>query len=239
MDDIVDFNTLFGPLPASSADLPVDALLTLMQKHQVKAACALSTLGLLLDPTVGNAATRAACEEHPELMPVATLNPTLFFGDTAGVSRLKSDGFCLVRFFPVAQGWPVDFAPFLALLQSLGPTGMPIMLDVEAPGEITRLTRVLSAYPGAVILSGVTVALLAEAVAALRALPKWHLEISSLLAPGGIRLVAETVGTERLLFGTGAPARTVAGVLQTLQHAGLDDTARRQVLAANARRILN
>ncbi len=238
MDDIVDINTLFGPLPASSSDLPVDALLALMQKHRVGAACALSTLGLLLDPAVGNSATRAACEEHPELLPVATLNPTLYFGDAAAVTRLKTDGFRLVRFFPTVQGWPLDFAPFHALLQALGTTGLPVMLDVEAAGEITTLTRVLDAYPGPVILSGVTLMLLAEVIVALRAHSNWHIEISSLLAPGCLRLVADTLGVERLLFGTGAPAHPIASVLHTLQHAGLDDAARRQILAANARRIL-
>src|SRR5437764_486846 len=124
MDDIVDINTLFGPQPASSVDMPVDALITLMQKHQVGAACTLSTLGLLLDPAVGNAATRAACGEHAELLPVATLNPTLYFGDASGVTRLKEEGFRLVRFFPNAQGWPVDFAPFHAVIQSLRATGL-------------------------------------------------------------------------------------------------------------------
>ena len=83
MDEIVDINTLFGPLPAASADLNVDSLLTLMQKHSVRAACTLSTLGLLLDPTIGNSATKAACVEHPELMPVAltTLGERSAIGD--------------------------------------------------------------------------------------------------------------------------------------------------------------
>src|SRR5438105_5908305 len=106
MDEIVDVNTLFGPLPVASADLSVDALTSLMQPHHIGTAFTLSTLGLLLDPTVGNAATRAACSEHSELLPVATLNPTMYFGDTASVLRLASDGFRLVRFFPAAQGWP-------------------------------------------------------------------------------------------------------------------------------------
>src|SRR5437660_10889801 len=112
MDDIVDVNTLFGPLPVASTDLTVDTLVTLMSKHQVGAACTLSTLGLLLDPTVGNAATRAACTEHDELLPVATMNPTMYFGDTAALLRLQTEGFCMLRFFPGEQGWPIDFAPF-------------------------------------------------------------------------------------------------------------------------------
>src|SRR5579884_748939 len=239
MDDIVDINTLFGPLPVASTDLNVDALVALMQKHQIAAACTLSTLGLLLDPALGNAATRAACAQYAGLMPVATLNPAYFFGDTAAQQQLQKDDFCLIRFFPHAQGWPVKFAAFRALLRAVEPLGLPVMVGIETPGEITALTRVLETYPAPVILSGVNTSTLAEAISALRERERWHVEISRLLAPGAIRLVADTVGADRLLFGTGAPSQPIASVLATLQHSGLSEEARRQILAANARRILN
>ncbi|HLV80132.1 MAG TPA: amidohydrolase family protein [Chthonomonadaceae bacterium] len=236
--DIVDVNTLFGPLLVASTDLNVDALAALMQKHNIAAACTLSTLGLLLDPALGNAATRAACAQYAGLLPVATLNPATFFGDTAAQQQLQKDDFCLIRFFPHAQGWPVEFGPFHTLLHAIAPLGLPIMVGIETPGEITALTRVLETYPAPVILSGVSLSTLAEAVLALQERDRWHVEISRLLAPGAIRQVADIAGADRLLFGTGAPSQPIAGVLATLQHAGLSEEARRQVLAANARRIL-
>jgi hypothetical protein len=239
MDDIVDINTLFGPLPVGSSDLTVDVLLALMKKHKVGAACTLSTLGLLLDPAIGNAATRAACSEHPTLLPVATFNPTMFFGDTAPLQRLKADGFVLLRFFPTAQGWPMDYTPFQALVASLQPMGLPMMINVERVGEITTLTHVLEGYGGPVVLAGVDISTLSEAIAALRRHANWHIELSRLLAPGSIKLAADNVGIERLLFGTSAPSHPIASALHTLQHAGLADDARRQILGANSRRLLN
>lgn len=238
MDDIVDVNTLFGPLPAASADLAVDVLLELMQKHEVRSACTLSTLGVLLDPAVGNAATRAACSEHPELVPVATLNPTMFFGDPEPLQRLGSDGFKMLRFFPRLQNWRIDFAPFHALLDGIKDTGMPVMVRADSVGEITDLIRELGSYNGAVILSNVDMSSLAEAIAALRMFPNWHVEISRLLSPGCLKLIVDTLGSDRLLFGTGAPAQPVASALHTLQYAGLDEVTRKKILGANARRVL-
>lgn len=238
MDDIVDINTLFGPLPVASTDLNVDSLSELLQKYRIRAACTLSTLGLLLDPSVGNAATRAACAEHPELIPVATLNPTMFFGDVAPIRQLQPDGFCVARFFPTIQGWPVGFVPFRNMLQPLAESKLPIMIDVDSPGQITTLTGVLNGYPAAVILAEVSVSLLAETTAALRQFPNWFVETSRLLAPGAIKLIADTAGPERVLFGTGAPSRPIASVLNTMQYAGLSEEARQQVLSGNAKRIL-
>ena len=239
MDEIVDINTLFGPMPFASADLTVDALLALMQKHGVGKACVLSTLGVLLDATGGNGATRAAVAEHATLLPVATFNPTAFFGDPTSLQNLRADGFCMVRFFPHEQNWPVAFAPFSSLLEALKPTRMPVMIGVRSIGEITALSETVGSYSGPVVLSGVDYSLLAEAIAALKRFDHWHLEISHLLAPGCIAQVAATVGAGRLLFGTGAPAYPIAAALHTLHYSGLSEAERHQILAANARRILS
>src|SRR5579872_1662449 len=239
MDDIVDINTLFGPLPAASADLPVDALLDLMGKHRVSAACTLSTLGILLDPVLGNAATRAACGEQQNLIPVATLNPAMFYGDTGSLSRLASEGFRLLRFFPAAQHWKIDFAPFHWLLTHIQDTGLPVMVNIEGPGEITDLMRALRAHEGAVVLAQVDHSNLAEAIAALHMFPNWHIETSNLLAPGCLRLATDRVGPDRLLFGTGAPAHPIASGLHTIRFAGIDQETIDKILGANARRLLN
>ncbi len=238
MDDIVDINTFFGPLPVASADLSVDNLLELMQRRRVGSACTLSTLGMLLDPGVGNAATRAACSEHKELIPVATLNPILFLGDVVPLQRLKQEGFKLIRFFPETQGWQIRFAPFHALIQNLVSINLPVMIDIGKSGVITDLMAALKGVASPVILSGVDSNNLAEILISLRTFQNWHIEISRLLAPGCIQAVVDAVGSERVLFGTGAPSQPIASVLYSLQYVGLDDAARRNILGANARRIL-
>jgi predicted TIM-barrel fold metal-dependent hydrolase len=239
MDEIIDIATLFGPMPLASADLTVDSLLALMQKHSVRAACTLSTLGLLLDPAIGNAATRAACLEHSELLPVATLNPLLFYGDTTSLARLKEDGFRLIRFFPAQQGWPVDFAPFREIIAVLAEMRLPLMMDITRSGDITALQNMLVDYPAPVVLTGVGADSLAEALCALRVQARWHIETSHLLGMGCLKVIADALGPERVLFGSGAPMQPIAGLLQMVQYAGLSTEAQQAVLGGNARRILS
>ncbi len=239
MDEIIDINTLFGPLPAASTDRAVDSLLSMMEKHHVTAACTLSTLGLLLDPIVGNSATKAACSEHKELLPVATLNPTMYFGDSSPIERLQEDGFRLIRFFPAIQSWIPGFGPFKELVKSLASSNMPLMINIGALGDITILQGILENYPSPVILSTVNSALLAEAISALRTHSNWNVDISHLLSPGSIRLIADSVGAERILFGSAAPSRPIASIVNTLKHSGLSPEQTTKVLAGNARRVLN
>ncbi len=236
-ESIIDVNTLFGPLPAASVDLTVEVLLELMSNGGVESACTLSTLGLLLDSNVGNSATRAACSEYPQLIPTATLNPTAFFGDAAPVQRLQEEGFRLVRFFPALQEWPVTYQPFGAMLELLADYNLPVMVNVIHPGQITALESFIGSYP-TVIFSGVDAVLLPEAIAVLRKKSNWMLETSRLIAIGSIKQVVESVGPERLLFGTGAPAQSLSAALRALEHAGIPDADRRLILSENAGRIL-
>src|SRR5438105_4892720 len=118
MDDIIDVNTMFGPQPSAASDLSVDELYELMAKHGVRAACTLSTVGVLLDHNAGNGATRAACADSQTLLPVATINPQSYFGGDSPLAKFQSDGFRMVRFLPHAQGWEPDYAPFVSVLKS-------------------------------------------------------------------------------------------------------------------------
>ena len=238
MDEIIDINTLFGPMPAGAADLSVDELVGMMRKHGVRAACTLSTVGLLLDHNAGNAATKAACGEAGGLVPVATVNPQSFFGTDGPFSRFKGDGFKMIRFFPSLQGWEAGYAPMVVLAKRLEVEGLPIMVDIDRPGVATRLVQSLVSHPAPLILAGVEESTLAEAIALMRAHARIFVEVSRLLAVGAIRQVVESVGADRVLYGSGAPLQPMASVLGVLEHSGLSDEQRAKVLAGNARALL-
>ncbi len=240
MHQIIDINTLFGSLPALNADLTLDDLQTLMEKHSISRACTLSTVGILMDAGVGNAQTRVTCGDEGVLVPVATCSPNSYFGDPSPLLAMSEAGFKAVRFFPDLQHWPADYAPFADMLDVLNssPRPLPVMVDILTPGQMTRLAKVAGSYKGAVILAHVTPGLLAEAAAVLRHHNGWMIETSHILAPGSIGYLAGMVGDERLLFGSGAPLRSVAGTLQTLQYSGLPDASLERVLGGNAARLL-
>lgn len=237
MESIIDVNTLFGPLPAASVDLTVEELLDLMTAGGVESACTLSTLGLLLDANVGNAATRAACSEYSQLIPVATLNPTTFFGDDAAIQRATQDGFKVVRFFPHVQGWPIDYQPFASVLEILAGTGIPVMVSISSAGQMTTMENIGGGYP-TVIFTGVDSAHLPEAISVVRRRPGWMLDSSKLVAIGSVKLVVDSVGPEALLFGTGAPAQSLSAALQVIDHSGITAQQRELVLCGNAQRII-
>ncbi len=238
MAEIIDINTLFGPLPAAASDLSVDDLTAMMSRHSVKSCCTLSTIGMLLDHNSGNSATRAACGESPSLEAAATVNPMAFFGGDGPYKRFRSDGFKLVRFFPGFQGWDPDAESFVALARVLGEQELPIMVDIDRSGMASRLTRALDFYEGPIVLSSVDETSVSEAVALMRAKNNVFVETSSLLAAGAVKQVVDSVSPERILYGSGAPSRPMASGLAILKHSGLTDEQSDLVLCGNAKRLL-
>lgn len=237
MDHIIDVDTMFGPLPAGAADLSVDELAGMMSRHQVQACCTLSTIGMLLDHNAGNAATRVACSEQTNLLPVATLNPQLLFTLDDLLTRLKADGFKMVRFFPAEQGWDPSYGPIRGIAEALQTEGLPMMIGVERTGSASRIVGALANHPGPLILAGVDETTVAEAVSLMRQNDHLYLSTANLVAVGLVKQVIDSVGADRLLYGSGAPSRPMASALGVLKFADLADEQRTAVLGGNAHKL--
>jgi predicted TIM-barrel fold metal-dependent hydrolase len=238
MSEIIDINTFFGPHPAATSDLSVDDLIGLMHKHSVKLCCTLSTIGLLLDHNAGNSTTRSACADSDSLAPVATINPIAFFGGESKQHSFKTDGFKMVRFFPWLQDWDSEFAPFKHVASVLSADKIALMVDLNRTGMATHVVESLRDYDAPIILAGITDRMLSEAIVLMRSRSNIFVETSALLATGAIKLAAESVGAERLLYGSGAPARPMASGLAALKYSGLTEDQKSLVLGGNARRVL-
>lgn len=235
--DIIDINALFGAYPSRHPDSTAETLASLVETQSITRSFALSTAGLFYSDEAGNTETLAACRANPVFVPVGTLNPAGYWGQAGRVEEV-AQSFQLVRFFPCVQGWPVAFAPFGEILDILarGPR-TPIMLDVDAPGDVTQLLRIAGDYPHPVILEGVSGRTLTEAVAALRRAPQFYLETHALQVPDGLRLLGETVGIGRVLFGSAAPGLSLGAALRYVRGARLSDDDMQAVLSGNARAI--
>ncbi len=238
MDQSLDINTLYGPLPAASVDLSIDDLQALMGKHGIAACCTLSTIGVLLDHNAGNAATMAACREVQRLVPAATVNPIAYFGGEGPAMQFQEDGFKVVRFYPAWQGWPYLFAPFRTLLSTLAARDIPVIVHLDGPGSATQLLDCVGDIPIRLVLADVDDRQVSEAVALMRQHPNLFVETSGLSATGAVKLLVAAVGAERVLFGSGAPARPLGSALASIRHAGLSEHDLARVMGLNARALL-
>ena len=235
---IIDANTMFGIHPTHKLDMSVERLVREMDRHKIAGSFTLSADGVFHSDARGNTATLEAAKANNRLVPMATLNPKTYFGSAADLQAIRAQGFRIFKFFPVEQGWTIGSAAFKAVLKQLAPLKAPVMLNVARPGEPSEAGRALSDYPAPVILCAVSLDVFGEAFAVMSELPNAMLETHELHVPGALKLVADRIGADRIIFGSGAPRCATASSLHYILNSELSDEDKQRVLGGNIRRIL-
>lgn len=236
--EIIDTNTMFGPWPRERADMSLDRLVGALANRGVARAITLSTTGIFHSYNDGNAETLEGCRDKSNLIPAATIDPRGYFSGMNMAAKLVAQGFKMFRFFPSEQGWPLDHAVFEDILDELEPTPTPIMINASRTGDASALGRILGGRQHPLILEGVTFETLAEAVSVMKKHSNIYVETHGLIAPGGIKFLAEQVGAERIVFGSDCPRSSLAGALRLMNESGLSDEDKAEVFGGNIMRLL-
>lgn len=236
--DYVDANTCFGSAPGRRFDVSAQQLVEILKREGIGRAVTASLAGAYLGPEEGNAETLEACRRHSELLPAATADPRSYFGRDELVLRARRQGCVLLRLFNGLQGWPVDFAPVRVILQEARDAGMPVMLDAAARGEITRACRLAAEVGVTLIVSEIGYQGLSEIIVCMTEFPQVYAETSRIVTPDGLGVMCREVGSERLLFGTGAAVNYVGGPKLTLTGSGLGADDVRRIASRNVLELL-
>jgi hypothetical protein len=234
---VVDSNTFFGFWPRRKADIALDTLLRLMDNHGIARACTLSAEGIFYDFLAGNDQTLGACRQHPQLVPVATVNPCRWLGCLDEACRMLDAGVRFFRFFPQYQEWDISQAPFRKLLEEvLGPRHavlmLPAQMGISAIGELAKRAD------NPIIIDGLRYDRLAEAIVVMGECPNVFIETHLINSPDFLELVKAEVGVDRIIFGSYGPLAYVGAALAPVQHATITDEEKAQVLGQNLLRIL-
>jgi predicted TIM-barrel fold metal-dependent hydrolase len=240
---VIDIQTQFGkrldPDPACSPGALVDSL----DRHRVAAAAVWSQQGLDYDFAAGNAETLAACRaSRGRLIPCAVIDPK---DDPLWESELRQcrdAGVKLVRLFPAAHRWAVDSQLARRLFRRMKEHGLvPLVSTVDSPTgcELPRPLARLTAEAGVpLVLLDVYYGNMAECLSVMREFPHVLADTHWLATIEAVETAAKTVGAERLLYSSGAPARSMQKALNQVLEAGLPDADKALILAGNALRLL-
>lgn len=237
MREIIDANTLFGFWPMRKVDMSLENLLRIMKDHSVEKALSLSARGIFHDYAQGNDETLAASREHGEIIPVATVHLGAYFGVREEIAKRVKQGFKAFRLFPEYQGYPLEYAPLQKMLTQINKFETVLMLPAKA--GITSVAKVTQGFERPIIMTSSSIQKLnlAEALVVMEDNPNIHLD-ASLLGVGGISIVAEEAGAERIVYGSNSPLSYISSSLMAVEHAKITDQAKRLILRENIQKLL-
>lgn len=235
---IIDANTTIGAHPDHRLDMSIERLISEMDANKIAGCLAQPTLGIYDSHDRGNAAIIEAVRGNTRLAPVATVNPLRYFGRDEDMQKICALGFRMFRFRPVEQGWAIDSAAFAHVLKQLASANMPFMVDAAHSGGPSAVVRAAAGYTAPVILSSVSLETLSEALAVMADNSNFLIETHELHVPGALEMIAARVGSDRIVFGSGAPLRSTASSLNYITYSELPDEDKQRVLGGNIRRVL-
>ena len=261
--EILDINTIFGSFPGRHADSTAESLVEVMSRHEISHALTLSSQGIYYHDMAGNQETINACERfRSALLPVGTVNPMSFWEADDMLTQIAQTSFSMFRFFPHAQGWPLDYAPFIRIVKLLSecgkplfergitlpqPTrgwrlwtdsGTPILVSIERPGDASKLAKCIADYPAPVVMVGVTSETIVEAMTVMLTCEQLMLETHRITMPDGLARIRDSVGAQRIVFGSGGPALSTRAALNYVMKSSLTEDEKAAVLGGNASSIV-
>lgn len=236
--EIVDAATVFGFRTGRGADVSLSVLLGEMRKHNVKRACTISTLGILVDFELGNRETFSACRENAALMPMATVDPRRHVGCVEGVEKAAAQGCGVFALFPDTQGWPADSQSGCALARAICATGAALAIEASRPGGPSAVMRAVGDVDARVLLTGVNHVNLGEALRVAKAHAGIHFCTWSLPSVGSLETIAEQVGVERIIFGSRMPLNYFSSAYLRVRYGCFTEEEKQAIFSRNISRFL-
>lgn len=240
-EQVLDCNCLFGPWPRAPLDASFVTVMDLLARAGIGAAVVGSLRVILGSAGTGNLDVLRACAARPNLIPAAGLRLREELDLEGRVDWCAEQGFRLLRLYPEYEGWPPGFRPLELALEHAARLGLPVHLTLQQPGEFTTLGSVLARTGATLIAAGVNVShtpLLSEAVAVCGDCPGLRLETSRLEGADTVDILCETLGPDRLVFGTGLPFVYPSSALALIACSRLPERDRRMILRENLLQLL-
>jgi len=233
---IIDSFTSFGIWPRRGIEISAKGLADNLKKSSIDRACSISTEGIFYDFIEGNNETLRECKENNALIPIATVNPAVYFNCYSEIERCLNFGFKLFAFFPEYQEWHINGFVFDKILSIL--SGSSVVLYIPASEDITRIASITGGMDNAVIIHSFRYCDLAEAIEALNRYKNLYIETHMINSPDYIEVLRDEVGLERVIFGSNAPATCISSALLPIHNAEVDDKDKEKILSGNISRLL-
>ena len=227
-----------------------EATIAEMDRTGVHRALVHAPHAAVYDSLQGNGHLLESIAGSPRLVPQFACNPT-FDHMEEFAAGLEEHGVRSIRLLPAVHNYPFRdwvVGPWLEWAAAAAiPVWMPVNYGIPARREELDATQLdpealhdtLRAHPHVrVVLCEAQIRHVPWILPLLRSVPNIYVEISRFVITDGIALLLETVGLERVIYGSRYPDSPMAAQLYSLHQSGLSGDQLRSICAANLERLL-
>jgi predicted TIM-barrel fold metal-dependent hydrolase len=235
----VDVFGSFGPAhgTAATAAASLESLVAERVAHGIRLTLASSLLAASADGDTGNRlAIEAATDPANGLSPIAVIGARRTGDSTRRVTEGARAGAVGYRL----EGWDGAGPPsesITEVLRAMAATGRPVLVPIGRSGSASVIGAATVGLGIPVVLLGAHYTHIVDDLAAAVRYPHLHVETSAMAHFRAIDTAVRTIGHERVLLGTGSPARAAASPIGAVLASSVSAEAKRAILGGNAVRL--
>jgi uncharacterized protein len=246
--DVVDCHSHMGPaLYMHVPDGEPDGVVAVMDALGVDMACISHSIAMVSDPILGNTHMIEAVRRHPErIFGYAVFNPRYPAEMSAELDRCAAAGLRGLKIHPDFHDTPADSPLYEPLYERAAAENRVLLCHYGAgrgPRAGSHLYRdVVRRHPDVTYIMAHSLPALSAVDTAVEYFgdnPKVSFCLANAFPPGVIEYACERLGPERLLYGSDGGWGAMAPRLGLVCATDLDDDAKKAILGANMRRILD
>ncbi|MCC6483428.1 MAG: amidohydrolase family protein [Armatimonadetes bacterium] len=235
---VIDTYTIFGAWPAGGADLSLERLKAALDGREVTGAIAHTTDSVFETTAETLRSSYHQVKSAGGLSPAAVINPVSMARPWEYADAIAKQPWACVRFFPSLHRWPISrYTPFDKCLEAIKPSGIPVSVAINEPGQITALSRVALTREMTIILVHIPTECVSEMEAVLPLMENWLVSTDGLTHLGLLEEMVNVVGVDRILFGSATPRGSIEGALRYVRQSHVPEAAKEAILLTNAQRV--
>jgi len=235
---IIDSYTILGSWPQAEVDLSVEALAAGMQARGVSRCLVSHTTAVFYDTVLGNDLAVQLSRQYEPLLPAAVINPLRYPDCLAEIDRCLSGGIKVFRLCPREHAYPfsAQVGPLREVLRRLEPAALLLADLVGLPQPVIG-AEIEDLLPGPTAVT-VDAEQLGVAIWSAKQGQNLWIETSRLDSGGAVEAAVKHVGAARVIFGSGAPLRSLGSAVMSVQYAEMSEPDRAAIFEGNVLRVL-
>jgi predicted TIM-barrel fold metal-dependent hydrolase len=236
---IFDLNSTLGGSVIPGVANNAATIKATMQARGVDSAVLMSAHARLINPLAGNRMLKATVDQGEGLYGCLVTHINRVEASVAAMREMMSHKKMVAMAIsaPVEDGI-VDLLLADELLNAYRRYGKPLFYFAPSGAHVHMGMNIAKAFPMfKVVLIGMGGAEWRTAIAAAETTTNLYLETSGALDRAKLPLAAHSIGTNRLVFGSGSPTVDAAAALGLISDSELTEEARKKILSINAERL--
>jgi len=240
--EILDCNALFGGIRSEEERYDPGDVLAMMDKAGISRALAASTIGCFANFVLANNETAEVCKEHGRLIPVGTIHPTSYTDAENEIEECRDRGFKAFRLYTEFYGADFDGAVMRDFFSQLEKYRMPLIVSASNLNLSINYLEGIARRAAEVCIPVIVLNVGAFGTAALiecaKRAPNLYFATRLLYINRGLEYIVETIGSERLVMGSGIPYHYPMQSLYYLQTVNIPESDRENILYKNLERVI-